>query len=161
MLRLEQAAAGLWPLATDLGLDTQRPGAAATAAAGGSAERVLRAYELLLSGSGAVAALAGDEEVSTGRADFRARLLAGAAHLLGSAATALRQGAAVAGSQREAASLLSGCDLLASHARRLGAQGAEVALRLDQIADELRAGARTQWGAAGGGAAYSLFANGL
>lgn len=157
LLRLEQAAFGIWPVNTELALDTQRPAGAVMAAAAGSSEHVLKAYELLLSGGGAAASVAGDEDGSTTRPDFRLRLLTSAAHVLSSAATVLKQGVPAAGSQREAASLLSGCDVLAAHARRLGESGSQLSARFDVLADELRAGGKGTF--LGGGSVYSVFAN--
>lgn len=114
-LRLEQVAAGLWPVETGLQLPVGRVGCAVAVAAGSDREGALRAYETLL-GTGGYSA--GDESVAP---SLRARLVESALLLLQDAAAQLA-GAA----PRERAALAGSCDALLGYARRLG-DGAESA----------------------------------
>ncbi|RMZ55652.1 hypothetical protein APUTEX25_000235 [Auxenochlorella protothecoides] len=116
-LRLEQVAAGLWPVETGLPLPAGRVGRAVSVAAGSDREGALRAYETLLSTAGVDA---GDESAAP---SLRARLVESALLLLQAAAEQLPGTA-----PRERAALAGSCDALLGYARRL--QDSAAAARL-------------------------------
>lgn len=116
-LRLEQVAAGLWPVETGLPLPAGRVGRVVSVAAGSDREGALRAYETLLSTAGVDA---GDESAAP---SLRARLVESALLLLQAAAEQLPGTA-----PRERAALAGSCDALLGYARRL--QDSAAAARL-------------------------------
>ena len=142
LLRLEQAAAGSWPLASGISLSSTPAQRALLAACGGSYEPVVRAYESLLSARGSAQL---SEELQTPA--MRLRLLRSLRDVVANGRDrAADRGpatgyAGVRSGRRELGVLAAACEAFGAEARRLPvnrAEGEALAEEFSALGDSLQ-----------------------
>ena len=142
LCRLEQAAVGVWPVATGIVVDSTPAQRAILAACDGSYEAAVRAYESLLSVRGGGGDAMGEElHLPT----LRFRLLQSLKGVIAAGRDRAADRAPSAGyagvraGRRELGVLVAACEAFGAEARRVsGAQGQALAVEFEQLEESLQ-----------------------